>query len=77
MLFNSIEFLIFLLVVFTLYWIIPKKFRWILLLAVSYYFYMYWNWKLVFLIMFTTIVSYLSSIFIEKYNDKPKIKKQY
>lgn len=33
MLFNSIEFLIFLIIVFVLYWIIPKKFRWILLLA--------------------------------------------
>ncbi len=75
MLFNSIEFLIFLMIVFVLYWIIPKKFRWILLLVVSYYFYMYWNWKLVFLIMFTTIISYLSSIFIEKYYEKPKIKR--
>ncbi|MBI3509247.1 MAG: MBOAT family protein [Bacteroidetes bacterium] len=43
MLFNSIHFLIFLPVVFILYWIIPHKWRWMLLLIASYYFYMSWN----------------------------------
>ncbi len=38
--FNSIEFLWFLPVVFLLYWLLPFRFRWILLLISSYYFYM-------------------------------------
>lgn len=74
MLFNSINFIFFLVIVFALYWLFPKKFRWILLLAASYFFYMYWNWKLVFLILFTTLISYASGMLIEKYRDKKRIK---
>lgn len=75
MVFNSIEFLIFLPVVFIIYWLIPKRCRWFILLIASYVFYMYWNWKLVFLILFTTIISYFSAIFLNKYKEKPKIQK--
>lgn len=74
MLFNSLEFLIFLPVVFLLYWVIPQKFRWALLLLASYFFYMYWNWKLVFLILFTTVVSYFAGLLLEKFRDRRKIK---
>ncbi|MDE6414469.1 MAG: hypothetical protein K2K48_03560 [Anaeroplasmataceae bacterium] len=75
MLFNSIEFLIFLPIVFILYWIMPKKYRWIILLIASYIFYMYWNWKLVFLILFTTIVSYICSLLVEKFQEKKGLKR--
>ncbi len=64
--FNSLQFLIFLPLVLGLYWLIPQKFRWMLLLAASYYFYMSWNAGLVFLIAGTTLVSYLAGIAIEK-----------
>ena len=74
MLFNSLEFLIFLPVVFLLYWVIPQKFRWALILLASYFFYMYWNWKLVFLILFTTVVSYFAGLLLEKFRDRRKIK---
>lgn len=57
--FNSITFAIFLPIVFLVYWSIPKKYQWIILLISSYYFYMSWNVKYVFLIFFTTEVSYL------------------
>ncbi len=66
MLFNSIPFLIFLPIVFLLYWIMPHKLRWVILLAASYFFYMYWNWKLVYLIMFTTAVSYICGLLMER-----------
>ena len=75
MLFNSIEYLIFLPFVFILYWIFPKKYRYIILLIASYVFYMWWNWKFVFLIMFTTIVSYICGILVFKYKDNIKIKR--
>lgn len=65
MLFNSMEFAIFLPIVFMLYWAIPNKYRWILLLVSSYYFYMSWNVKYVFLILFTTLVSYGCALLLE------------
>ncbi len=73
MLFNSLSYAIFLPIVFILYWLIPHKYRWILLFVASYYFYMSWNAKYVFLIFLTTLVSYLSSILIEKYNKHKKL----
>ena len=75
MLFNSIEFLIFLPIVFIVYWLVPHKFRWIPLLAASYFFYAFWNWKLVFLILFTTLVSYGAGLLLDKYNQNVKIKR--
>jgi len=72
--FNSITFAIFLPVVFLLYWSIPKKYQWILLLVSSYYFYMSWNAVYVFLILFTTGVSYLCGLLLSDVQSK-QIKK--
>lgn len=72
MLFNSLAFAVFLPIVFFAYWALPTKYRSILLLIASYYFYMSWNVKYVVLILFTTIVSYLCGLGLEKY---PKYKK--
>ncbi len=66
MLFNSFAFAVFLPIVFILYWLLPHKIRWILMLAAIYYFYMSWNAKHVFLILFTTIISYVAAILLEK-----------
>ncbi len=70
--FNSIQFLLFYPIVVVLNYVVPHKYRWIPLLIASYYFYMTWNAKLFFLILFTTSVSYASGIFIER---KPHHKK--
>ena len=64
MLFNSIEFLIFFVIVTALFFILPKKCRNYLLLAASYVFYAWWNWKLLFLIAFTTLVSYGAGLYL-------------
>ena len=66
MTFNSAGFLIFFPVVLLLYFLLPKKLTWIWLLAASYWFYMSWNRDLVFLILFTTAVSYSGGLVIEK-----------
>ncbi len=66
MLFNSLAFGIFLPIVFILYWTIPHKWRWLVLLVASYYFYMSWNPKYVLLILLTTAVSYACGILVEK-----------
>ena len=74
MLFNSLDYLIFLPLIFTIYWAIPNRFRWILLFIASYYFYMSWNVKYVVLILFTTIVSYVAARTLER-TDNKRIKK--
>ena len=66
MLFNSLMFIAFFLVVFLLYSVIPKKMRSIFLLIVSYVFYMGWNVKYIFLIMFSTLTTYGFALLIEK-----------
>lgn len=65
MLFNSLHFLIFFPIVVLLYFIIPEKFRYLWLLAASYYFYMCWNVKYAFLILFSTLITYMSGILLE------------
>ena len=62
MLFNSIEFLIFLPIVFILYWFVFKKsirYQNLLLVAASYVFYGWWDWRFLSLIIFSTVVDYL------------------
>lgn len=65
MLFNSLHFLLFFPVVVLLYFIVPEKKRYLWLLAASYYFYMCWSAKYVFLMLFSTIVTYLSGIILD------------
>ncbi|MDQ3001286.1 MAG: MBOAT family protein [Fibrobacterota bacterium] len=60
MLFNSIHFLIFFPIVVLLYFSTPHKWRWLLLLSASYYFYMCWKPEYAILLAFTTIVDYAS-----------------
>lgn len=66
MLFNSVDFLIFFPIVVLIYFVIPRKLKYIWLLIASYYFYMSWDAKYVVLLFFSTVVTYLSGIFIEK-----------
>lgn len=73
-LFNSMAFAVFLPIVFILYWALPHKFRWILLLAANYYFYMSWNAKYVLLLLFTTVVSYFAARLLEKEENKKEKK---
>lgn len=65
MVFNSLSYAIFLPIVFILYWTLPHKYRWILLLFFSYYFYMNWNPKYIVLILFVTVFSYIAARLIE------------
>ena len=66
MTFNSWEFLLFYPIVALLYFVLPKRSRWIMLLIASYYFYMCYQAELVFLIAGTTLVSWLASRVIER-----------
>ena len=66
MTFNSWEFLIFYPIVALLYFLLPKKCKWPMLLIASYYFYMFYEASLVVLIVITTVISFLMSHLIEK-----------
>lgn len=66
MLFNSYQFLIFFPIVVFLYFIIPRKTRYIWLLITSYYFYMSWNPQYAILIAISTITTYLSGLLLDK-----------
>lgn len=64
MLFNSLEFLAFFPIVVLIYYVIPTKYRYIWLLAASYYFYACWNAKYIILILFSTIITYLCGLYL-------------
>ena len=57
--FHSLEFLIFLPMVFVLHWVLPHRFRWALLLGASSLFYFWWNFWTGFLLVGATLVSWL------------------
>ena len=65
MLFNSLNFAIFLPIVFLLYWFATNKslkFQNILLLVASYFFYACWDWRFLFLLIFSTLLDYFTGI---------------
>lgn len=72
MLFNSLGFLIFFPLVVCLYFIVPQRFRYLWLLAASYYFYMCWNIKYACLLLFSTVVTYVCGISLERLKQRGK-----
>lgn len=70
MLFNSVGFLIFFVVVTAVYFLLPQKVRYIWLLLASYYFYMQWNPIYVFLLLSCTLLTYFSGIIIDANKNK-------
>jgi D-alanyl-lipoteichoic acid acyltransferase DltB (MBOAT superfamily) len=75
MLFNSIEFAFFLIIVYTLYWLLKDSRRWQnnLLLVVSYIFYGWWDWRFVFLLMLSTIIDYSFGLLIYNAESRKKL----
>ena len=69
MLFNSLQFLIFFPLIVLIYFVVPDKIKRVWLLAASYFFYMCWNAKYIFLLLFSTLVTYISGLVIEKQNE--------
>jgi alginate O-acetyltransferase complex protein AlgI len=69
MFFNSLAFALFLPLVFFLYWFVcnkNKSTRNALLIIASYYFYSCWDWRFLFLLVFSTFLDYYTGIRIEK-----------
>jgi alginate O-acetyltransferase complex protein AlgI len=73
MFFNSLAFAIFLPIVFFLYWFVfnkNKSTQNALLIVASYYFYSCWDWRFLFLLVFSTFLDYFTGIQIEKSNSE-------
>lgn len=66
MIFNSIEFLIFFSIVFLLYFLVPQRFRWIYLLAASYFFYGFYKVEYLVLLIVPTLIVYFISLKISR-----------
>lgn len=84
MLFNSLEYILFLPIVFLLYWFVfdytiknnKQQLLWqnMFIVVVSYIFYGWWDWRFLILIAITTFLSFLSGIGIERVETKQKKK---
>ena len=76
MLFNSLDFAIFLPLVFIIFWILngQLKAQNFFLLIVSYIFYGWWDWRFLLLIIFSTIVDYSIGVLLEKEKKKRRRK---
>ena len=75
MLFNSIEYAIFLPIVFLLYWFVFNKNLKLqngFVVLASYVFYGWWDWRFLFLIAFTSLCSYATGILIDRFREQPK-----
>ena len=73
MLFNSLEFLLFLPIVFILYWFVfNKRLTWqnALVLVASYFFYGWWSWKFMGLLMLSTVLDYTYGFSVASPNRK-------
>ena len=77
MVFNSIEFLIFLPIVVVLFYLLPQKARWLMLLAASCVFYMWFVPKYILILLVTIIIDYAAGLLMERYADQSRKKKTF
>ena len=69
MFFNSLHFAVFLPLVFILYWYVgrsSKKMQNVILILASYYFYSCWDWRFLFLLVFSTFLDYYTALKVEQ-----------
>lgn len=77
MIFNSTQFVVFFICFFILYWIVLKKnlkLQNLLILAGSYVFYGWWDWRFLFLLIGSTLLNYYLGIYIAKTENAKKRK---
>lgn len=69
MLFNSYQFLVFFPIVTLVYFLIPKKVRWVWLLVMSYYFYMNWHAEYALLMAASTVVTWVAALAVTHFKE--------
>ena len=72
MLFNTLDYILFLPIVIIGYYLLNAKYRWALLLIASYYFYMCWKPEYVVLILISTLIDYFAGLQMAKRDSKKK-----
>ncbi len=72
MLFNSFEYVVFLPAVILLYFILPFRYRWIMLLGASYYFYACWKAEYLIIIIASTLIDYLCGLKMGRLDSRKK-----
>ena len=77
MVFNSIEYLVFLPLVVLLFYVLPQKVRWLMLLAASCVFYMWFVPKYILILLVTIVVDYGAGVLMERYADRHALKKTF
>ena len=77
MLFNSIEYVIFLPIVVMLFYLLPQRYRWMMLLVASCTFYMWFVPAYILILLGTIIIDYTAGILMEKYADNQKLKRRW
>lgn len=73
MLFNSLHFLVFFICTTVAYFLLPHRFRWFFLLAISCYFYMVFVPVYILILGFTIVVDYIAGILIEQNQRRKKL----
>ncbi|MGH2755940.1 MAG: MBOAT family O-acyltransferase [Actinomycetota bacterium] len=71
MLFNSITFAIFLVIVLALYWVLRFRAQNFLLLAASWVFYAFWDWRFLGLLIFQSLIDFIAGLTIGNSDDEP------
>lgn len=70
--FVSLAFLAFLTLTVGIYYLVPQRFRWIVLLAASYVFYLWGGVKTVVFLLFTTLTCWVAGLVLERLNAQRK-----
>jgi len=68
--FTSVAFIIFLAILILIYYLLPKKCQWVVLLVASYIFYLFAGVRYLAFILFTTITTYLVTVYMDGNNKK-------
>jgi len=75
MVFNSLNFLVFFLVVYSLYLALPRRGQNVLLLVSSYFFYGCWDWRFLSLIFISTVIDYAMGLAIDQAEENHRRRK--
>ncbi len=72
MLFNTIEFMLFFPAVTLLFYLLPHRWRWLMLLAASCVFYMWFIPKYILILLVTIVIDYSAGLLMERWTDIPR-----
>lgn len=77
MIFNSIDFLLFFIIVYAIYWKLNHKIQNRFLLVASFVFYGFWDWRFLSLLVISTVVDYIAGLGIERNSENLKKRKLF